>query len=402
VQKIKVLHAFRRYLPVSVNWAYRLIEATPQTENHIYAHYFEKNNFYAPGWKFVDLGTPDIAGLYKVLGRSGKDLLTRIALRFFLRLVRTKHAQFVRRYIGDEGIAVVHSHFGPFSCTMSELIRDMNVKHVVSFYGYDYEKVPFRHPVFIAKYKALFQSASAFICEGTHGAETLAQMGCPREKLHVVRLGLIPTQVSFVKRAKKKDSLRLLQIASITEKKGHQYTVSAFLEALKTSPDMTLTIVGSPKSHRDHAILEAIKEQVQIHNAGEKVFFIPRIDYSGLYDFMEQYDVFIHPSCYASDMDCEGGAPVVLLDCQATGMPVISTTHCDIPDEVIHGVTGLLSKEKDLDGLVKSIESFYRMSDEEFVQFSMNARKHIETNFDISNSGKMLIEIYSAIAKNSN
>ena len=35
-------------------------------------------------------------------------------------------------------------------------------------------------------------------------------------------------------------------------------------------------------------------------------------------------------------MDCEGGAPIVLLDAQATGLPIISTKHCDIPDEVSH------------------------------------------------------------------
>ncbi len=62
------------------------------------------------------------------------------------------------------------------------------------------------------------------------------------------------------------------------------------------------------------------------------------------------------PVATLKDMDCEGGAPVVLLDAQATGMPVISTTHCDIPDEVVHGETGLLSPEKDVGALAELIK----------------------------------------------
>ena len=67
---------------------------------------------------------------------------------------------------------------------------------------------------------------------------------------------------------------------------------------------------------------------------------------------MEGYHVFIQPSCYTATRDCEGGAPLVLLNAQATGMPVITTTHCDIPDEVIHNETGLLTAERDIEGLV--------------------------------------------------
>ncbi|HKR03594.1 MAG TPA: glycosyltransferase, partial [Bacteroidia bacterium] len=90
----------------------------------------------------------------------------------------------------------------------------------------------------------------------------------------------------------------------------------------------------------------------------------------------------------------EGGAPVVILDAEATGMPVISTTHCDIPSEVIHKQTGLLSPEKNAIALTESIVRFYRMTNETYKRFSEEARSHIEQNFDTVKNTASLRNIY--------
>ena len=124
---------------------------------------------------------------------------------------------------------------------------------------------------------------------------------------------------------------------------------------------------------------------------------MPAVNYETLYKTLEGYDVFIHPSCYADDRDCEGGAPVVLLDAQATGMPVIATRHCDIPDEVVHQKTGMLSNEKDIVGLAQSIEYFYNIDDRMFQAFSNNARNHVEENYNIVENSKNLRSIYTGI-----
>ena len=120
-------------------------------------------------------------------------------------------------------------------------------------------------------------------------------------------------------------------------------------------------------------------------------------DYASLYAFLGGFDVFIHPSCYAADRDCEGGAPVVLLDAQATGMPVIATTHCDIPEEVVHGETGLLSAEKDVARLAESIRFFYRLEEEDYQPWSLAARRHVETNYDAKKSGLQLKAVYQSL-----
>ena len=56
-----------------------------------------------------------------------------------------------------------------------------------------------------------------------------------------------------------------------------------------------------------------------------------------------EHDVFLAPSVTASNGDTEGGAPVAIIEMSASGMPIVSTNHCDIPSVVLDGVTGLLA-----------------------------------------------------------
>lgn len=279
------------------------------------------------------------------------------------------------------------------------LAKRMGIPHVVSFYGYDYEHILFRTPFWKQRYRQLFQRADLFLCEGKHGAQILKKIGCPPEKIRVARLGVDVDQIPFWKRTKERRELHLLQIAKFTAKKGQKYTIDAFKMALENGPNMSLTFVGlDPWGIRS----ELLKE-INSTPADGKLFFQDSIDYKYLHEFMKDFQIFIHPSCYTEQMDCEGGAPIVLLDAQATGMPVISTTHCDIPDEVLHKKTGLLSPEKNSASLAKSIETFYQMGQNEYNLFAQKARRHIEQNYDIKQNSRIIRTIYDELicSKNS-
>lgn len=217
-------------------------------------------------------------------------------------------------------------------------------------------------------------------------------MGCPENKICVQRLGVDVGSIPFLTREKQPEELNLVQIASFIEKKGHIYTIKAFVKALESCPNMSLTFVG--KDIRGiKGEIETIVHRCHVEN---KVAFLDWIDFGDLHIFMKDYHVFIHPSCHTATRDCEGGAPVVLLDAQATGMPVIATTHCDCPDEVIHNETGLLTPEKDLDSLVSSIRYFYGLDNSEYRAFCVNARKYISHNFDCKQNAAQLEKIYAA------
>lgn len=198
--------------------------------------------------------------------------------------------------------------------------------------------------------------------------------------------------IPFYERTKKKGELSLVQLATFNEKKGHIYTVKAFEEALKTCPNMHLTLAGGSGTEK-----KKIMDYVTAKGLENRIAILESIEWTKRHSFLRSFQVFIHPSCYAEDKDCEGGAPVVLLDAQATGLPVIATTHCDIPMEVVHGSTGLLSPEKDISGLADHIRQFYAMDQNRYNTFALQARKWVEEEFEVSVNAARAGEYYRQV-----
>jgi colanic acid/amylovoran biosynthesis glycosyltransferase len=66
---------------------------------------------------------------------------------------------------------------------------------------------------------------------------------------------------------------------------------------------------------------------------------------------MQTHDLLLQPSRVARDGDSEGGAPTVLLEAQACGLPILSTTHADIPYVTVPGESSWLAPEGDAESL---------------------------------------------------
>lgn len=58
----------------------------------------------------------------------------------------------------------------------------------------------------------------------------------------------------------------------------------------------------------------------------------------------------------------KAGAPVAILEAQATGLPVISSYHADIPEVVVDGKSALLAPERDVGALAKHLRVSGRAS----------------------------------------
>lgn len=388
--QLNTLHLFENYLPNAQNWAYRMLINLPHAHIYVGAYRYYNDQFAPP--KIHRIPAPHYVNLSLVEGRQSH-------LPFILKIIKKvnqkKHNymffQYLAQKIKDYNIHLINVHFANMGWQFLKLKAITGLPYFVSFYGFDYESLPYAFPVWKNRYKELFQKADKFICEGPFGASTLVRMGCNPNKIEIVRLGVEINKIPFKQRTKNKGELHLIQLANNTEKKGHIYALKAFIEAEKSCPNMTITFIGRDLESNKYPYLSIVKE----HNLQNKVKFMNFIDFDKLYDFLVNYHVFIHPSCYASNHDCEGGAPVVILDAQATGMPVISTTHCDIPQEVIHNVTGLLTPEKDVTALAASIKRFYDMDNTEYQKFSLSARNLVEDKFSCSKNAAYLQKIYS-------
>jgi len=393
--KTKVLHVFGNYLAPSQIWAYHLLKNFTSVEVHIAALHFLKYNFYDTSFHFIP-NEFDAINLYKkeLNGRQLLQCFQRLIIRSLPYLLKSYDKKIVD-YILQNDIQLLHAHFGPIAWQYRKVAQQARIPLLVSFYGYDYEYYPRLNPAFKKHYQELFQMATLFFCEGSHGREILMEQGCPSEKIQIAPLGIEMDNIGFKIRNKKPGQLNLIQVASFAEKKGHIYTLKAFKQALNICPNIKLTLIGNAK---EKEVKREVDNFIRVNNLSDYIKLHEFLPYAEIIEQLYQHHVFIHPSCYTTQLDCEGGAPIVLLDAQASGMPIISTVHCDIPEEVIHQKTGWLVEERDVNALSNAIRYFYQMESHDFEDFSRNARDFVEEKFDVKKNVTVLETSYRAIS----
>jgi len=298
--------------------------------------------------------------------------------------------------VADEtGAPVVHSHFGYTGYSDSKAVECLGLAHVVTFYGVDMSALPRSDPRWLDRYRELFQRVDRVLCEGEHMAGRLRQLGCPSSKLTVQHLGVETTRLAFRPRQWHRDEpLRVLMAASFREKKGLPNGIRA-LGRLAPRVPVELTLIGDAGDNP-----KTVAEKARIHSALEESGLVERTRMLGYQPHArlvaESYahHVFVSPSLTASDGDTEGGAPITLIEMAATGIPIVSSRHADIPGVIQDGVGGLLADEGDIDGLVRCLEWLVDQP-ELWEGLTEAARRHVEESFDATSQGRALAEIYT-------
>ena len=300
------------------------------------------------------------------------------------------------------GAELLHAHFAPWGWHVRGAARKLGVPLVVSFYGYDVNQLPTVEPRWRERYRELFADAALVLCEGEHMAACIRALGCEPAKLRVQRLGVDVAAIEHRPRAiDPRTPLRVLMAAAFREKKGVPLGIEA-LATLARSHPVELTLIGAASdldaSRTEGQLVEAALERA----SRVKGFRVRRLGFQPhtvLFDEATRHDLFLSPSLTASDGDTEGGAPMALVDMAASGIPIVSSTHCDIPGVIRHGVTGLLAREADLEDLVATLERALQLGSTWF-DMTVAGRSHIEQNFDAAEQGLRLAALYrEAIAR---
>jgi colanic acid/amylovoran biosynthesis glycosyltransferase len=228
-------------------------------------------------------------------------------------------------------------------------------------------------------------------------AQQLVELGCPNEKIKIYHLGIATEKIPYLPRMwHPGETLRVLIAASFREKKGIPYALEA-LALLKTDIHMEITIIGDANSEaRSQKEKQRILEIIADKGLEPEVRLLGYQRHTVLLTEAYRSHVFLSPSITASDGDTEGGAPVTLAEMMATGMPVVSTNHCDIPEIVRYGIDDWLADERDVEGLTRRIRWLIE-NPEKWRRMLDIGRKHIEVNFNASRQGQQLKGIYQSL-----
>ena len=183
-------------------------------------------------------------------------------------------------------------------------------------------------------------------------AGSLASLGCPSDRIRVLRIGIRPEQYPF--RARRGwDGVSpavLFACASFREKKGLEYGLRAVAQVRRKHPNVVLRLAG------DGPLRGRLEEVIAAEGLGDAVRLLGYVSHEEMVGEMAGADLFLQPSVTAEDGDTEGGAPTTILEAQACGLPVVATTHADIPNVVASETRALLAEERSSEQLAHTIE----------------------------------------------
>ncbi|MHC4718483.1 MAG: glycosyltransferase [Planctomycetota bacterium] len=320
---------------------------------------------------------------------AGWPLPRRLANRAARRL--TGQYAFYGGILRREGAVLVHAHFGQEGYRCLGARRHADVPLVTTFYGMDASSM-LRDATWLRRFRRLFTEGHLFLAEGPHLAQRLADAGCAAEKLRVQKLGVDLEVIPFHPDRDAADGRPVvLMCGYFNEKKGFPFGVRAFARIAASHPQARLHIIG------DGPQRPAIEAAVRDCGLGDRATFLGMLGGGEYRACLLESHLLLHPSVTAADGDTEGGAPVVVIEAQASGLPVVSSRHADIPEVAPEGRCSLLADEGDVEGLAAALDAL--LSDEGMRRrLGAAGRRHVEEHHDAVRQGERLEDLYDEVA----
>ena len=283
-----------------------------------------------------------------LVARDRLDL--RLAYRASQRL-RGLSGAWLARPLRANPPAVLHAHYGHRAARQLPLARALGAPLVASFYGADATLNLFTaSPRWRRTYARLFDFAAAVLAEGPAMAARLEALGCPPEKLRIVRL---PADAEALERVSPRhgDGFVTCMAGRFIAKKGFDVGVRAFARALRGAPDASLLLVGGGELEGE------LRRAVAEERITEQVRWAGRLPFDRFMAEVGAADLAMYPSRVGPDGDSEGGAPVTLIEAQWLGVPSLVSEHDDLPFAAAPG--SVVLPPDDVDAWAEALAELY-------------------------------------------
>lgn len=310
---------------------------------------------------------------------NGETLVKNKALKLYNRVKAFVFKRYnaqelaLKQSLKREKIDVVLAEYATTASESINVIKDLKIPLIVHFHGFDasiYSVVS----DYKDRYKILFSYAKYIIVVSQRMHKDLLGMGCPKEKLILNTYGPNPVFLTLHPNFSKK---QFVATGRFVDKKAPYATIMAFKKAHNKHTDTNLVMIG------DGPLLNTCQNLARLLDIEDAVSFPGVLKPEDIRELFENSLAFVQHSIVANDGDSEG-TPLSILEAQAAGLPVISTSHAGIPDVVIHNETGLLSNELDIEEMGNHIK--YLIENPEIAErLGKNGKKRIVNHFNLKN-----------------
>lgn len=352
-------------------------------------------------WLAVLVGNAEVEGGLDLSGMNVRLIAPRS--RLLRKLERCTRLCFGRsprsaiRSLPGERAELLHAHFGPDAIEAWPLARDLCLPLLVTLHGYDINihaswwrsgkggALMRSYPDRLLRLSQ--QDGVAFLAVSEALRERAIEFGIPPTKIRTGYLGVDVTR--FFPRGKlPSERIEVLFVGRLVQKKGCEYLIEAFSRVQPRFPWAQLTIVGEGPLRSKLEIL-ALQKRVRARFLGAQ----PR---STVMQLMEKARVLCLPSVTADSGDQEG-LPIVVLEAQASGVPVITSSLGGATEGIVHGASGFAHREGDVCAISEYLEQL--LADGDLAnRFAKRARTHAEQSFDIRKCIRQLEREYQRLS----
>lgn len=388
MKHIVLVHSIGLWLPITQSWLWRqlsLFESGKVSQYVVCDRVEHSEKYNMPGIMAFEQEKTVFKKYFSLIGFINKTNRSQYILHFLRKY----------KFTNNKKSMILHSHFGNRGYDNFIFAKKNGFKHVVSFYGFDASLLPKQNPLWLTRYHEMLAAVDVILCEGPHMRSQIISFNLDyAHKVKVLNIGVDLDLLPFHPRQWiPGQTLKVLMAGRFVEKKGFPYGIAA-LARLTSQIKIDLTIVGDSAndvhSQREKEKIIACLQEGKFNS----VKMLGLVAYEHLLQEARQHHVFLAPSVLSDDGDSEGGCPVIITELVATGMPVISTTHGDIP-YVLHQQVRL-SEERDVDDLVRQFEDWLSHPDL-WEQRTYHGRTHVESFFDVKKQSQKLLNIYSSL-----
>jgi glycosyltransferase involved in cell wall biosynthesis len=273
---------------------------------------------------------------------------------------------------------VIHAHVFEAGFPAVLLGRRLRCPVVVSEHFTAFQRDLVRGPDrLVAKY--CFRHAD-LVCPVSEDLRRQLALVEPRGRYRVVPNVVDTTLFRPRPDARSPGPLRLLNVASLAEKKRHADLLDAVSRLRGRGSDVVLDIIG------DGELAAQLRSRATQLGLGQAVRFLGGRSPAEVAQRMRESDVFVLPSRFEN-------LPVVLLEATASGLPVVATDVGGVA-EIVDEQTGLLVPPGDVERLAAAIESVAESLDG-FDRAALAARARERYGFEAV--GRVWDEIYDEL-----
>lgn len=328
----------------------------------------------------------------RLIGPAGSPFLRRIPWRVH-RILGTIPSH-VKNMIKAERPSLVHAHFGVDALDAWPIARALALPMIVTLHGYDINthrewweagNAGWRRRFYPQGLLRLARDPEvSFVAVSQAMRARAIEFGLPKEKISVSYIGIdvsrfAPGPIPIAQRP-----LKVLFVGRLVEKKGCQYLIEAMAAVQRKLPAATLVIVG------DGPLRSKLETLAAEH--GVNAVFRGALSSAEVKQEVDTSRMLCLPSVTAKNGDAESFG-LVLLEAQASGVPVVSSALGGAAEGLRDGVTGFSFAERDVEALARILGSI--LGDEEKLsRMAQHAHRYVSTEFDLQDCTKQLEILY--------